>query len=80
VDVFAAVVFVWKGDQGAIGRKRRISFGPDVAGKVVALKNIAVHDPEVAAVTEGDLRFAGPRLLQDRRGMGTPADALALTR
>ncbi len=66
VYIFIAIIFAGEGDHRAIGRKERVDLDADVARKLTGLAAIAVHDPQVAAVAEGNLRFANGRLAQKR--------------
>ena len=64
VNIFIAVVFPGEGNLCPIGRKHRIDLNSDIACQTSRIAAAAVHDPQVAAIAERDLRFAHGRLAQ----------------
>ena len=66
INIFVAIVFAGEGDHGAVGRKNRVDFNADIARETPGLATAAIHNPQVAAVAERNLRLADCGLAQKR--------------
>src|SRR5271170_1604988 len=64
VNIFVAIIFAGEGDHRTIGRKHWIDFNADVARQPSRFAALALDHPQVAAITERDVRLADRRLTQ----------------
>jgi len=62
VHIIVAGIFSGEGDPGAVGRECGIGLPADAGGQAVRISAIAVGDPKISGIVEGDLGFADGRL------------------
>ena len=69
VDINIAIVFAVKAIREPSGEKYGSDLDAHVAGETAGFAAIAIHNPKVAAVAEGDLCAADSGLAQERSGV-----------
>ena len=66
VDVGVAVIFARESDHRPVGREDWIGLRADAGRQAYGVPALAGHGPQIAGVTEDDLRAVDRRLLQER--------------